>query len=62
MGKFGSWQSVENLCEIYDKVLFCKTYIEVSNINQKPLIWSQDIIITKFGQKNVILRNLLRNE
>ena len=33
-------------------MLFDKTYFEESNINQKPLIWSQDKIIPKFRQKN----------
>ena len=30
-------------------MLFDETYFEESNINQKPLIWSQDKIIPKFG-------------
>ena len=33
-------------------MLFDKTYFEESNINKKALIWSQDKIITRFGQKN----------
>ena len=32
-------------------MLFYETYFEESNINKKPLIWSQDKKITKFGQK-----------
>ena len=32
-------------------MLFYETYFEESNINQKPLIWSHDKIIMKFGQK-----------
>ena len=34
------------------KMLFDETYFEESNINKKPLICSQDKIITKFKQKN----------
>ena len=36
----------------YGKMLLDKTYFEESNINRKPLIWSQDKIILKFRQKN----------
>ena len=32
-------------------MLFYETYYEISNISQKPLILSEDKIITKFGQK-----------
>ena len=32
-------------------MLFDRTYFKESNINRKPFIWSQDKIITKFGQK-----------
>ena len=32
-------------------MLFNKTYFKESNINGKPLIWSQDKIIQKFGKK-----------
>ena len=32
-------------------MLFDETYFEKSNINRKPLTWSQQKIITKFGQK-----------
>ena len=37
--------------KIKEKVLFYETYLDKSNIKWKPLIWSQDKIITKFGQK-----------
>ena len=33
-------------------MLFYETNYEESNINRKHFIWSQDKIITKFGQKN----------
>ena len=32
-------------------MLFDDTYIEESNINRKPFIWSEDNIIMKFGHK-----------
>ena len=32
-------------------MLFYETHFKENNINQKPLIWSQNKIITKFGQK-----------
>ena len=32
-------------------MLFYETYFEVSNINRKPFILSQDKIVMKFGQK-----------
>ena len=51
MGEFGIGQSVWKLSENKGKELFYETYIEESNINRKPLIWSKDKIITKFGQK-----------
>ena len=34
-----------------EKALVYENYFEESNINWKPLISSQDVIITKFGQK-----------
>ena len=34
-------------------MLFDETYFEESNINWKPLIWSQDKMIMKFGQKKM---------
>ena len=34
-------------------MLFYETYFEESNINQKPFIWYQDKIITKFGLKKI---------
>ena len=51
MGKFCFGQSVRKLLENYGKMLFNETYFEQINMNRKPLIWSQDKIITKFGQK-----------
>ena len=51
MGEFSFGQSVRKLPENYGKVLFYETYYEESNINWKHLIWSQDKIVTKFGQK-----------
>ena len=51
MGEFCFGQSVQKLPENLGKVLFYKTYIEESNINRKPLIWSLYKIITKFGPK-----------
>ena len=33
-------------------MLFYETYFEESNVKWKPLIWSQDKIITKSEQKN----------
>ena len=50
MRSSGFGQSVRKLPEILNKMLFYETYLEDSNINQKLLIWSQDKIITKFGQ------------
>ena len=32
-------------------MLFDETYFKESTINLKPLIWSQDMTITKFGHK-----------
>ena len=32
-------------------MLFCETYFDISNINWKSLIWSQDKIIKNLGQK-----------
>ena len=54
MGEFDFEQSVQKLYENYGKVLFYETYFEESNINQKPLIWSQDKIIEKFEKKKKI--------
>ena len=51
MGEFGFAQSLRKQNENEGKMLLDKTYYEESNINRKPLIWSQDKIITKFGQK-----------
>ena len=33
-------------------MLFYKTYLEESNINRKPPIWTKDKIIMKFEKKN----------
>ena len=44
-------QTVRKLPKSQRKVLYDETYFEESNINRKPHIWSQDNIITKFGQK-----------
>ena len=49
MSEFGFGESVRKLLENKEKMLFDETNFEVSNINLKPLIWSQDKIITKFG-------------
>ena len=57
--KFGQkkWASLffgkvyENGPKIREKCYFMKLTFEKRNINKKPLIWSQDKIITKFGQK-----------
>ena len=57
-------QSVQKLPEIQGKVLFWETYFEVSNINRKLLICSQDKIIMKFWQKkwvSLILGKLYEN-
>ena len=51
MGEFSFGHSVRKLHGNYGKVLFTKTYIEVKNINRKPLIWSKYKIITKYGPK-----------
>ena len=40
----------ENCLKSKEKCYFAKPTSK-SNINQKPLIWSKDKIITKFGQK-----------
>ena len=49
MVEFGFEESEQKLPENYEKVLFYETNIEESNIKRKPLIWSQDMIITKFA-------------
>ena len=51
MGEFGFGKSVQKLPESVEILLFYETYLKESNINQKPLIWSQDKITTIFGQK-----------
>ena len=50
MSESGFGQSVRKLSENYRKMLFYETYFEESLINQKPLIWSKDKILTKLGQ------------
>ena len=54
MHEFASGQSVRKLHENKRKVFFYKTYFEESNINRKPLICSEDKIITKLGQKILV--------
>ena len=53
MGEFGFRQSVRKQTENCRKVLFYESYFEESHINQKPLIWSHDKIIMKFGLKKL---------
>ena len=53
IGKFGFGQSVRKLPKNYGKLLYDEPYFEESNINRKPLIWSQDKIMTKFGPKKM---------
>ena len=48
---FVSWQSVQKLSKTLEQVLFYETYFEESKMDRKPLIWAEDKIITKFGQK-----------
>ena len=48
MGEFGFAQSVRKLPENEGKVLFDKTHFGDSNIIRKQLIFSQDMITTKF--------------
>ena len=52
MGEFSFEVSVLKLSENLEQVLFYETNFKKSNIDQKPLIWAQDKIITKFGPKN----------
>ena len=64
MGEFGFGQSVRKPPKNYGKVLFYGTNFEESNINMKPLIWSKDKIIKKFGQKkwvNLVLGKVYKN-
>ena len=39
-------------------MLLYETYFEESNINQKPLMWSHDNIIKKFGPKKWVSLDL----
>ena len=41
-------------------MLFDKTCFKESDINWKPLIWSQDKIIPKFGHKNALFGPKIR--
>ena len=50
-GEFGFTQSVQKLLENYEKVLFYETNFKKSYIKRKLLIWSHDMIITKYGKK-----------
>ena len=52
IGQFYFGQSVRKLPENKEKMLFYGTYFEKSIINRKPLIWSHDKIVMKFGEKN----------
>ena len=52
MGQFGFGKSVQKLPKNSGQVSFEEAYFEEININRKPLIWSQDKIITKFGPNN----------
>ena len=51
MGKFRFGQSILKLSENLEQALCYEAYFEESNINRKPLILLQDMIITKFEQK-----------
>ena len=53
MGEFGFGKNLRKLPEKEGKVLFDETYFEESNTNRKPLIWSQDKIIMKYGQRKM---------
>ena len=53
MGEFGFGKSLQKLPKNIGKLLFDETYLEESNINQKPFILSQNKIITKFRQKRM---------
>ena len=54
----------ENYPKIEEKFYFTKLTWK-SNINQKPIIWSRDKIMTKFGQKkkwmNLVLDKVFEN-
>ena len=64
MGEFGFRQTVQKLPKNYEKVLFCETYFEKSNIYRKPLISFHDKIVMKFGPKiwvSLVLRKVYEN-
>ena len=64
MGKFCFGQSKRILPKNCGKFLFDKTYFDKSNINRKPIIWSKDKIITKFGPKkqaSLVLDKVYKN-
>ena len=48
------WAKCTETAQNYKKkILFYETYLEDSNIYQKPFIWFQDKIIMEFGQKKM---------
>ena len=51
MGESKFRQSVRKLPKNQENVLFDKTYFEESNIHRQPLIWSQEKIKMKIGEK-----------
>ena len=53
MDEFSFGKSVRKLPKNLEEVLFYETYLEECNINQKPLIWSHNKIITKFTHKKM---------
>ena len=64
MREFGFRQSVRKLSETWGKVLFYKTFFNVSNINRELIIRSKHKIITKFGPKksvSLVLGNMYEN-
>ena len=51
MGEFCFGKSARKRPENKGKVLFYETYIEVGNINRKPLIWTHYKIIPNCGRE-----------
>ena len=51
MSEFGFGQSKPKNDLKIEKSVILRKLLEDSNINEKLLLWSQDKIITKFGQK-----------
>ena len=47
------WAKCMKTVRKLSKSVILRNLLEKSNINQKPFIWSQDKIITKFGQKKM---------